>query len=40
VVRADLVTCDVNALTPDGTPAIKATADIDPSAQHLILFPK
>ena len=40
VVRADLVICDVDALAPDGTPAINAVADIDASAQILTLFPK
>src|SRR5215469_9571683 len=40
VVRADLVMCDVDALAPDGTPAIEAIADIGASAQMLALFPK
>ena len=40
VVRADLVICDIDALAPDGTPAINAVSDIDASAQMLALFPK
>ena len=40
VVRTDLVICDVDALARDGSPAINAITDTDPSAQHLILFPK
>jgi len=40
VVRADLVICDVDALAPDGSPAINAITDTDPSAQLLTLFPK
>jgi len=40
VVRADLVICDVDALAPDGTPAINVIAEIDPSMQILELFPK
>ncbi len=40
VVRADLVICDIDALAPDGTPAINAVSDIDGSTQMLTLFPK
>jgi DNA-binding NtrC family response regulator len=40
VVRVDLVIYDIDALAPDGMPAINAVSDIDASAQMLALFPK
>jgi DNA-binding response OmpR family regulator len=40
VVSADLVICDVEALTPTGTSAIDAITDIDHSVQILTLFTK
>lgn len=40
VLRADLVICDIDASAPDGTPAISAIADIDPTAPVLTLVPK
>jgi CheY-like chemotaxis protein len=40
VVRADLILCDIDALDPDGAPAINAIVNVDTSAQLLTLFPK